>query len=214
MAGTGKAGNAIGPSFVQTSFNEPGGLCVGGDANLLYVADTNNHQIKVLDLETKTVRVLPILHSDAEDVVDSALPKRIINPKLPKSTPNINLETLTVSSSKTLKYSLNLKLPLGAKLTEGAPSFWFLFTEGQEWLLAGQKTYGEILSLSKPSQIELVIPQEFRSPEAELKVGVCVYFCTKDSNVCTMKSVSFTHPLQVSVEDTGYPPALDLTYSF
>ncbi|XP_073451957.1 NHL repeat-containing protein 2 isoform X1 [Aquarana catesbeiana] len=214
LAGTGEAGNSIGPSFVQTSFNEPGGLCVGGDSHLLYVADTNNHQIKVLDVETKMVSVLPIMHSDAADVVDSALPKRIINPKLPKSTPNINLETLTVSPSKTLKYSLNLKLPLGAKLTEGAPSFWFLFTEGHEWLLAGQKTYGEILSLAKPSQIELTIPQEFRSPEAVLKVGVCVYFCTKNSSLCTMKSVSFTHPLQVSVDDTGYPPVLDLAYSF
>nr|DBA14834.1 TPA: hypothetical protein GDO54_004112 [Pyxicephalus adspersus] len=214
LAGTGEAGGAIGPGFTQTSFNEPGGLCIGNDGHLLYVADTNNHQIKVLDLETKIVSVLPISNIEAADVVDSALPKRIINPKLPKSTPNIQLETLSVSPNKTLKYSLNLKLPSGAKLTEGAPSFWFLFTEGHDWLLSGQKIYGEILSLSKPSLIELAIPHEFCSPEAVLKVGVCVYFCTGDSNLCTMKSVSFTHPLQVKVDDTACPPALDLAYSF
>ncbi|KAL0179324.1 hypothetical protein M9458_024766, partial [Cirrhinus mrigala] len=55
LAGTGKAGNGLGPSFLDSSFNEPGGLCLGEGGKLLYVADTNNHCIKVLDLETKTV---------------------------------------------------------------------------------------------------------------------------------------------------------------
>lgn len=53
LAGTGEAGNVVGSSFTQSAFNEPGGLCVEGNGRLLYVADTNNHQIKVLDLETK-----------------------------------------------------------------------------------------------------------------------------------------------------------------
>ncbi|XP_068114903.1 NHL repeat-containing protein 2 [Hyperolius riggenbachi] len=214
LAGTGEAGSVVGPGFLQTSFNEPGGLCVGNDSHLMYVADTNYHQIKVLDIESKMVSVLPILPSEGADVVDSALPRRINNPKLPKSTPVVKLEPLAVSPNKTLRYSLNLRLPAGAKLTEGAPSFWFLFTEGHDWLLDGQKTYGEILSLSKPSQIELTVPRGISSPDTALHVGVCVYFCTEDSNVCTMKSVSFSHPLQVGVDDTGCPPPLELSYSF
>ncbi|KAM4668891.1 NHL repeat-containing protein 2 isoform 3-T4 [Amazona ochrocephala] len=53
LAGTGEASNVIGSSFTQSTFNEPGGLCVEENGRLMYVADTNNHQIKVLDLETK-----------------------------------------------------------------------------------------------------------------------------------------------------------------
>lgn len=53
LAGTGEAGDTPGPDFNQSRFNEPGGICVGG--KLLYVADTNNHQVKVLDLSAKTV---------------------------------------------------------------------------------------------------------------------------------------------------------------
>ncbi|OXB82346.1 UNVERIFIED_CONTAM: hypothetical protein H355_009271 [Colinus virginianus] len=53
LAGTGEASNIIGSSFTQSTFNEPGGLCVEENGRLMYVADTNNHQIKVLDLETK-----------------------------------------------------------------------------------------------------------------------------------------------------------------
>lgn len=55
LAGTGEAGDATGPDFVTCRFNEPGGICAGAGGQLLYVADTNNHQVKILDLRSKTV---------------------------------------------------------------------------------------------------------------------------------------------------------------
>src|SRR4029077_1083975 len=55
FAGTGKPGQSDG---VRPSFYEPGGLAVAGDK--LYVADTNNHAIRVVDLKTKETRTLPI----------------------------------------------------------------------------------------------------------------------------------------------------------
>lgn len=57
LAGTGDASN-VSSGFSESTFNEPGGLCIGANGQLLYVADTNNHQIKVMDLETKTVSVV------------------------------------------------------------------------------------------------------------------------------------------------------------
>jgi thiol-disulfide isomerase/thioredoxin len=53
--GTGKAGQADGAG---ASFYEPGGLSVAGEK--LFVADTNNHAIRVVDLKTKTVSTLKI----------------------------------------------------------------------------------------------------------------------------------------------------------
>ena len=58
LAGTGEAGDALGPEFNDSCFSEPGGICVGDGGKLLYVADTNNHQIKVLDLASKTVSLV------------------------------------------------------------------------------------------------------------------------------------------------------------
>lgn len=58
LAGAGHAGDALGPEFNQSCFNEPGGICVGDGGKLLYVADTNNHQVKVLDLASKTVSLV------------------------------------------------------------------------------------------------------------------------------------------------------------
>ncbi|XP_008569253.1 PREDICTED: NHL repeat-containing protein 2, partial [Galeopterus variegatus] len=58
LAGTGDTNNVISSTFTESTFNEPGGLCIGENGQLLYVADTNNHQIKVMNLETKTISVV------------------------------------------------------------------------------------------------------------------------------------------------------------
>lgn len=58
LAGTGEAGNTIGPGFNSSCFNEPGGICASDGGKLLYVADTNNHRVKVLDLASKTISLV------------------------------------------------------------------------------------------------------------------------------------------------------------
>src|SRR5260370_755685 len=54
FAGSGKPGQFDG---ARASFYEPGGLSVAGDR--LYVADTNNHAIRGVDLKTKETKTLP-----------------------------------------------------------------------------------------------------------------------------------------------------------
>ncbi len=53
--GTGKAGSSDGP---QVEFSEPAGLAATGSA--LYVCDTNNHAVRVIDLKTKKVKTLSV----------------------------------------------------------------------------------------------------------------------------------------------------------
>jgi DNA-binding beta-propeller fold protein YncE len=55
LAGTGRPGRADG---APGALAEPGGLSVAGDR--LYIADTNNHLIRVLDLSTGALTTLPI----------------------------------------------------------------------------------------------------------------------------------------------------------
>src|SRR6266550_8133468 len=55
FAGLGKPGQTDG---AKPSFYEPGGLAVANDK--LYVADTNNHAIRIVDLKTKETKTLQI----------------------------------------------------------------------------------------------------------------------------------------------------------
>ncbi len=55
LAGTGEPGFHDG-DISEAQFNEPGGLEISDDGKLLYVADTNNNCIRIIDLERKTVQ--------------------------------------------------------------------------------------------------------------------------------------------------------------
>ena len=48
FVGTGKVGNADAADGTAATFNEPAGITAAGDK--LYVADTNNHAIRVVEL--------------------------------------------------------------------------------------------------------------------------------------------------------------------
>ncbi|XP_029283699.1 NHL repeat-containing protein 2-like [Cottoperca gobio] len=131
LAGTGEAADTVGPEFKKSCFNEPGGICVGDNGKLLYVADTNNHQVKVLDLSTKTVSLFPI-STDYMDSVPSKPSGTAKAPTLPKSAARKEMPPVAVSAGQALVMSLTLTLPEGTKLTEEAPSCWALSAEDEE----------------------------------------------------------------------------------
>ncbi len=54
LAGTGTAALVNG-AMEHAQFSEPGGLCIGPEGQSLFVADTNNHVIRVVDLDAKQV---------------------------------------------------------------------------------------------------------------------------------------------------------------
>ncbi|CAK6436090.1 unnamed protein product [Pipistrellus nathusii] len=216
LAGTGDASN-VSSSFTESTFNEPGGLCIGENGQLLYVADTNNHQIKVMDLETKTISVLPIFSSgnamvDGPFLVEKAEKQTV--PKLPKSAPAVQLSPVAASPGQTLQFQLRLDLPSGTKLTEGAPSCWFLTAEGNEWLLQGQVPSGEIESIADQPTISLQVPGDCSSPEAVVSVSVFLYYCSADSSACMMKGVLFSQPLQITDAQQGCTAPVELKYAF
>jgi DNA-binding beta-propeller fold protein YncE len=57
FAGTGEPGSADGPAN-RAQFHEPGGIAIAGDT--LFVADTNNHAIRKIDLRASIVSTLRI----------------------------------------------------------------------------------------------------------------------------------------------------------
>ncbi|XP_031699413.1 NHL repeat-containing protein 2 [Anarrhichthys ocellatus] len=199
LAGTGKVGDTLGPEFNKSCFNEPGGICVGDGGKLLYVADTNNHQVKVLDLSSKTVSLFPI-STDCTDSVPSKPSGPTKAPTLPKSAARREMPAVAVSAGQTLVMSLTLSLPEGTKLTEEAPSCWALSAEGNEWLLESRVVTGDIVDLSKPFSISTKIPAVIKdfNGNPSLTLGVWLYYCMETGNACMMKAASFTQPLQIS----------------
>ncbi|KAF1373850.1 hypothetical protein PFLUV_G00243210 [Perca fluviatilis] len=215
LAGTGEAGDTLGPEFNKSCFNEPGGICVGDSGKLLYVADTNNHQVKVLDLSSKTVSLFPI-SMDCTDSVPSKPSGPAKAPTLPKSAARKEMPPVSVSAGQTLVMSLTLSLPEGTKLTEEAPSCWALSAEGNEWLLENQVITGDIVDLSKPLSMSAKLPAVIKdlNSNPSLTLGVWVYYCMETSKACMMKAASFTQPLQISANHGEEEITVALAHAF
>ncbi|KAM9838074.1 NHL repeat-containing protein 2 [Aulostomus maculatus] len=214
LAGTGEAGDTLGPEFDKSCFNEPGGICVGAGGKILYVADTNNHRIKVLDLGSKIVSLFPI-SMDCIDAVPTK-PLKAIAPTLPKSASRKDMPPVTLSAGQTLTLSLTLSLPEGTKLTDEAPSCWALSSEGNEWLLDGEVMTGDIVDLSKPLCISTKLPAVVKYSDSPpcLSLSVWVYYCVEAGSACMMKAASFSQPLDMSASPREGGVTVVLTHAF
>src|SRR6266850_6609921 len=111
FVGSGKPGQFDG---AKASFYEPGGLSVAGDR--LYVADTNNHAIRVVDLKTKETKTLPIkgLQPPAANQATAANADVAPNAEEIKLAP----QKLRVGDAVLL---INVELPAGYHLNPDAP---------------------------------------------------------------------------------------------
>jgi len=191
FAGTGKPGQTDGAA---ASFYEPGGLAVAGDK--LYVADTNNHAIRVVDLKTKEARTLPI---------------KGLQPPRAKETADTadlapNAEEIKVAPQKIragdATVSINVELPAGHHLNPTAPQRYQLSVEPSAKALM-VKPEDASRSL-KGTLLPVQIPVHAAVGATELKASFTFVYCREDNTgVCRIKTLQWRAPIEVVTGDAG-----------
>jgi thiol-disulfide isomerase/thioredoxin len=183
--GTGKAG--LSNNVVQ--FSEPAGLSVAG--NKLYVADTNNHLIRVVDLKTSKVSNLELKGLEAPQPV---APNDSDNGHKPTE-----LAAQTVTSGNHLQFDITLQIPDGFKLNPIQDPIVRLKADGEQPLVAKEElNQGEEL---KPEQgtISFKIPLAAKAGSGKFKLNLSYTICSKESKggVCQLRTASWHIPITV-----------------
>ncbi len=170
---------------LSPQFYEPGGLAIAG--RTLYVADTNNHVIRVVDLETNETSTL-VLHGIedfAPPVSDADYPGTIID--LPAVEVGAGAVTVTLA----------IELPDGYKVNEDAPSTVTLdsnvaeFSGGNEQSLTG-------------AALPVDLEAEFSAGSGTVIADVTLLYCRNDSEgLCIIEQVRFNQPVTVSGQGEG-----------
>ena len=179
--GTGKSGQTDGET---PTFYEPGGLSVAGGE--LFIADTNNHAIRVVNLKTREVSTLKI---------SGLTPPAKIKSETDDTAPNTNeirLETQEISTNKASSLVFNLNLPEGYHLNPNAPQRYEVSVEsGQNVKIANPK--------EKFKQLPLILPfQTDKSGAATLKAKLTVFYCREDNTgTCRIKTLVWKIPVNV-----------------
>jgi len=167
-------------------FNEPGGLSLAGPT--LYVADTNNHQIRAIDLATKAVRTLGL--------AGVRPPARAKAPKFADAT-LINVPSVGVMPGKDLTFDVSLALPAGYKLSAEAPLIYLAESETLGAFTTEVSPTGQ--RVDNPTKDFVVkLPLAKQPPTGStlrVKLSVSAFVCLPNS-LCTVKNFVWNVPVK------------------
>jgi len=171
-------------------FYQPGGLSVAGSS--LYVADSNNHQIRVVNLADNTVKTLEL--GDLGPPTPRRRKMTFPNATLMKPTP------ATVAPGKTLNLDVTLPIGEGYKLSEEGSMPVVVEAPGDAALIKTPDAGGQKI---EPPSKQFVLPVALSKPleegqKLDLKVSALALVCSKDSNLCMIKSFIWTVPVTVA----------------
>ncbi|MGI9174220.1 MAG: thioredoxin-like domain-containing protein [Rhodothermales bacterium] len=178
LSGTGQAGHhGGGPNAAQ--FNEPGGLATADGR--LFVADTNNHRIRTVDLETGDVRTLSIAEMTGDDPFGKVQ--------------TLPLQTVQPGAGRLV---IEIALPPGYKPNH--------FNTGTLTLTSQDVRPADA---SQAVAYPTVFPVDFAEGETSLDVEGAIYYCDETSGRCLIDPIRLRVP--VRAEPSAASPDVHLT---
>ncbi len=165
----------------EPRFYEPGGLALSG--RTLYVADTNNHVIRTVDLETDTVSTLVLYGIERFDPPPDAA-------DYPGTV--VELPPVALAAGDGV-VRLAIELPEGYKVNEDAPSSVSLGATGVSVTFVG----GEEQSLTGTT-LPVDLEATFDAGSGTITADVTLLYCRNDSEgLCIIEQVLFSQPVVV-----------------
>ncbi|MBI5667205.1 MAG: redoxin domain-containing protein [Chloroflexi bacterium] len=207
LFGLGGAGGFRDGGAAEAQFDEPGGLDYADGR--LYVADTNNHAIRVIDLAANTVSTVTFPNPEALQIGGQVT---VVGGNAAQGE-QITLPEQTVKSGAG-EIVLNIVLPEGYKLNALAP-----FTA--EWTASGEAiTIDEANRQQRIAapELPLRVPVTLTEGDDLLHGDLTIYYCEAvRQELCFIDQVGIDVPVSVSptgtaveihIERTVTPPAL------
>jgi thiol-disulfide isomerase/thioredoxin len=189
FAGSGQPGL----SDMPATFDEPGGLSIAGGK--LYVADTNNHAIRVIELDSGRVSTLKI---------DGLQPPEKRQETRDDSRPDfagaaeVKLKTMPLKPvDGKITLHVEITFPDGWKTNPlGKPSYWIDSTSSKGPV--DRNSFGKRKLAVPASSWDIELPVSGKGSDT-LRIATNYYYCQKaDEGVCKIGAVVFTVPLTIA----------------
>ncbi|HEX5873602.1 MAG TPA: thioredoxin-like domain-containing protein [Pyrinomonadaceae bacterium] len=198
LFGTGKPGQKDGRS---ASFYEPGGLALAN--NKLYVADTNNHAIRVIDLKTKAATTLRI----------SGLTPPARNMQALESAAGPNAEEEQKVAAQKLRLGdegslrIEVDLPAGYHLNPLAPQRYKVSVDEKNVTIDENVASRTAKDLKLPLRVAL---NANAVGPATVRAQVTLFYCREDNTgTCRIKTLVWQLPVEVT-NDPNAPTEVKL----
>ncbi|HEX8236220.1 MAG TPA: thioredoxin-like domain-containing protein [Abditibacteriaceae bacterium] len=184
---TGKGGGHQDGPARAAQFYEPGGLSLAGTR--LFVADTNNHAIRVIDLNSKQVSTLQLKNVPQPAPAEPSRPLRAVNPD--EGTITLALAKLAPNTQGQLV--LDVKLPARHHLNKESPQRFTARVEGNG------VTLSKTTIPTKDFKLPLVVPISTKiSGQGSAIVNTTVFYCTDDQGACLVRQMRVRVPFELA----------------
>ncbi|MFO1045142.1 MAG: thioredoxin-like domain-containing protein [Planctomycetaceae bacterium] len=186
FAGTGKPGTALAP----VQFAEPAGLTIAG--NNLYVADTNNHRLVVINLTNKQATELTI--------EGLAPPKPVTAESTSFESREVAVDAQKLTAADGIDFQVEFALPEGFKLNPLLPVKYKVATEGK--LVAADLQNVREEAVASGEGVKFKIPVTAKSGSGTLMVTLTYGYCREGKGgLCKIDSVTFKVPVELGAGD-------------
>jgi len=190
LVGTGEPGKADDPA----QFDEPAGLSYA--AGKLYVADTNNHRIRVVDLEQDhAVSTLEIAG------LEPPSPKKDTDqkPTFPGAKTVRLPETKVKPADGKIALDVQLKLPPGWKINPLAPQRYLVEVAGEDGPIRRDAVGKVVRPEEKQAALTVSLPVSGSSGSESLKLSLEYFYCQSGAEgLCRVGAVVWEVPLEIS----------------
>ena len=187
LLGTGKPGQADGPA---PSFYEPGGLSVANGK--LYVADTNNHAVRVVDLKTKQASTLRL-----NGLTPPAKNMQALEKADGPNAEETKIAAQEIGASANGFVEIDVQLPQGYHLNPMAPQRYKVSVEGAAIKIDEKNAAGTSKDLKLPLRIPFT--SSTTPGSANVRAQVTLFYCREDNTgTCRIKTLIWQAPVTVA----------------
>jgi thiol-disulfide isomerase/thioredoxin len=185
--GTGDRGNGLDP----VQLNEPAGLDVVG--NFLFIADTNNHRILKVNLETKATENF-VIEGLTHPVSTSSEPPQELVQGDAEVLPQID-----VIPGENLTFKVNFEFTEDYKLNKLAPVAYKLSAIGEQTIVAADNLNKRKKADSDDVSATVTVPTSGTSGTATFELSVSYQYCRDGvGGVCRMANKKWKIPVNLS----------------
>ena len=190
LFGTGKPGQTDG---VAPSFYEPGGLALANGK--LYVADTNNHAIRVVDLKTERASTLRINGLTPPATNNQATSETASAP----NAEEIKTPAQQLRSGGNAVLEINVDLPHGYHLNDMAPQRYKISVDNGKTITVDEKVAARS---AKDLKLPLRIPLNVvNTGSTNVRAQATLFYCREDNTgTCRIKTLVWEIPIEVTTD--------------
>jgi len=183
-----------GDALVPPQLSEPAGLCIAKDK--LYIADTNNHRVTVVDLATKSMKILMI------DGLEPPPPPK--QEETPASGSPVVLPVQSVAPGDTVEFTVTLSIPDEYKFNAEVPVTYRLTAEGEQTLFAAEELSVRDEAMADKGIATFKLPVKAKTGKGTYLLNMTYGYCREgNSGLCKLGVATWQIPIEARTDAEG-----------